>query len=112
MKWYDELYIGRSILHKKKKVIWKIDHNAGQVFTYVITLPANPDNLLDIIPSWELMQKYYPKRDITIVGLAGGYPEALEVVQEIITEVYEHTGELQVPEYLLEKVNHKRKNET
>ena len=36
MTWYDELYVGESIVHKTKRVKWKIDHNAGQIGIYVI----------------------------------------------------------------------------
>ena len=57
MIWYKDLYVGESIVHKTKKVKWKIMHNAGQIGIYVITLASNTQNLLDIIPSYELMQK-------------------------------------------------------
>ncbi len=33
-----------------------------QIGIYVITLASNTQNLLDIIPSYELMQKGYPKK--------------------------------------------------
>lgn len=108
MKWYEDLYLGDSIRHKHKKVKWKIIHDAGQPFVYVITLPANKENLLDIIPSWELMQKYYPKKNLKIVGIAGTYGEALEVVTEMLLEVYHITGGFRIEEYLSEKVNSKR----
>lgn len=62
MIWYKDLYVGESIVHKTKKVKWKIMHNAGQIGIYVITLASNTQNLLDIIPSYELMQKGYPKK--------------------------------------------------
>ena len=73
MIWYKDLYVGESIVHKTKKVKWKIMHNAGQIGIYVITLASNTQNLLDIIPSYELMQKGYPKKDMVVVGLAKGY---------------------------------------
>ena len=42
MTWYDELYVGESIVHKTKRVKWKINHNAGQIGIYVIA-PASND---------------------------------------------------------------------
>lgn len=51
MTWYDDLYVGESIVHKTKKIKWKICHNAGQINIYVITLASNGQNLLDIIPA-------------------------------------------------------------
>lgn len=103
MIWYKDLYVGESIVHKTKNVKWKIMHNAGQIGIYVITLASNRQNLLDIIPSYELMQKEYPKKDMVIVGLAKGYDEAVEVAASIIDEVYRSTGTFAVRTYLAEK---------
>ena len=97
MIWYKDLYVGESIVHKTKKVKWKIMHNAGQIGIYVITLASNTQNLLDIIPSYELMQKGYPKKDMVVVGLAKGYDES------IVDEVYHSTGTFAVRAYLAEK---------
>ena len=103
MKWYDDLYVGESIIHKTNKVRWKILHNAGQINIYVITLASNEQNLLDIIPSHELLQKGYPKKDLYVVGLAKGYQEAIETAVSIVDEVYQNTGGFAVASYLEEK---------
>lgn len=100
MKWYKNLYVGESIEHKKKKIIWKIKHNAGLLHTYIITFASNSDNLLDIIPSTDLMQKAYPKKDLLVIGLAGDYDEALELVRRIVNETYTETGSVNVYDYL------------
>lgn len=107
MKWYDDLYVGESIIHKTNKIKWKILHNAGQIRIYVITLASNNKNLLDIIPSQELMQKGYPKKDLYVVGLAKGYDESVEVAASIIDEVYRQTGAFEVASYLREKKRRK-----
>lgn len=109
MKWYDDLYVGSSIIKKTEKIKWKIRHNAGQIDIYVIALASNPQNLLDIIPAQELMQKAYPKKQLYVIGLARGFEEALEVVTQIIDEVYQKTGGFEVMPYLKSKkdsVNH------
>ncbi len=103
MIWYDKLYVGESMIHKTNKVKWKIRHNAGQINIYVIALSSNPDNLLDIIPSRELLQKAYPKKNLYIVGLAKGYEEAIELAGRIVAEVYRQTGAFAVRNYLLGK---------
>ena len=92
MKWYDDLYVGESIVHKTNKIKWKIRHNAGQINIYVITLASSEKNLLDIIPSHELLQKGYPKKQLYVIGLAKGYDE-----------VYRQTGAFEVASYLREK---------
>ena len=60
MKWYEDLYVGDSIEGKVNRIKWKINHHAGTVSIYVIAFASNRQNLLDIIPAWELMQKSYP----------------------------------------------------
>ncbi len=102
MIWYRDLYVGESIIHKKKKVIWKIRHNAGQIGIYVITLASNGNNLLDIIPAQELLQKAYPKKELRVVGLAKGYDEAVLVAASIVDEVYRATGGFAVRAFLEE----------
>ncbi len=107
MKWYENLYEGESVRHKIEKVKWKIRHNAGQINIYVIAIASNPQNLLDIIPASELMQKGYPKKDIYIIGLAQGMGEAHEVIKEIIDEVYQNTGGFEIAPYLKSKKDSK-----
>lgn len=103
MIWHENLYVGESIVHKTNKIKWKIHHNAGQVDIYIIALASNEKNLLDIIPSWELLQKGYPKQKLYIIGLAKGYEEAVEVAVSIVDMVYKKTGGFAIKSYLKEK---------
>jgi hypothetical protein len=80
-----------------------MDHNVGIVNLYVIAFAANRQNLLDIIPSWVLVQKKYPKKEIKVIGLAKGYKEALELTRRIIDETYQNTGSVDVWSYLKEE---------
>lgn len=100
MKWHKDLYTGESILRRRRKVKWKIMHGAGQLRVYVITLASNERNLLDIIPSRELLQKHYPKSNLYVIGLAGNYQEALEVAGRIVSDVYRETGDFDVRGYI------------
>ena len=101
MKWYEKLYIGESVKNAKK-IKWKINHNAGTPGIYVIAFASNPDNLLDIIPSWNLLLRGYPKKKLKIIGLAAGYAEAITLAQRIIEETYAHTHDVDVWRYLKE----------
>lgn len=102
MKWYDHLYVGDSIADRVDKIKWKLTHNAGVLHVHVIALASNPANLIDIIPAAMLKQKGYPKDKLRIIGLAGGYDEAILLVQKIIEETYVHTNDVNVYEYLKE----------
>ena len=108
MEWYKKLYTGESIRDKSEKIKWKINHNAGQIQIYIISLASNQENLLDLIPAREIMQKGYPRKNLFIVGLAKGREEAVEVAQQIVLEVYENTGGFRVREYLTGMVTESR----
>lgn len=103
MVWLKDFYAGAGIAEKKQKIKWKILHNAGQLEVYVIALSSNPRNLLDIIPSWELMQSSYPKQDMLIVGVDRGYDNAIELAAKIVIDVFQKTGNLCIRDYFLEQ---------
>ncbi len=106
MIWYENLYIGESIPKKKSKIRrlkWKIDHNAGLLNIYVIVLCRHGTNLLEIIKTRELLQKYYKKQRFYVVGIAKGYDEAIETAVKIVMDVYKQTGGFRVKSYLLGK---------
>lgn len=100
MKWYDPLYVGESISGKENRLKWKIEHNWLTLSIYVIAFASNPDNLLDLIPAKELLQRGYPKKELHIIGLAKGYDEAVDLTVQIIDEVYKKTGAVDVRRYL------------
>jgi len=104
MIWYDNLYLGDSIPRKQRKqnrIKWKIEHNAGLLDIYIIVLCRYGTGLLEIIPTRELLQKAYPRQNLTVVGLARGYDEALETAARIVLDVYRHTGGFKVRPFLL-----------
>ena len=107
MVFVKKLIVGKSLKNKKQKIMWKIRHNSGMFDVFVITLSSNKDNLLDIINSSVLMQKYYPKDNMIIVGIAKGYDEAVDIVGRIVEKVYKETGSFNVREYV-ERVNNIR----
>lgn len=96
MKWYNNLYLGENAEKRKRKIMGKLRLNKPQLGVYVITLPANENNSLDIYPSNILLQKYYKKRNLTVVGIAEGREEALLLVQKIVMDCYEKTGQFLV----------------
>ena len=50
MIWYDDLFVGQSISQRRKKrIIRKVKRRSILGAEYLLTLSANPDNLIDII---------------------------------------------------------------
>lgn len=103
MKWYKDLFLGETIAPDAKKIIKRIKNKKLTPDVYVIAFASNPQNLLDIIPSWELLQKGYPKEQVHIIGLAMGKPEAMELVRKIVDITYQTTGNVNVKLYLKSK---------
>ena len=100
MIWYDDLFLSDSLKKMKNRIKWKINHRRATGMVHLICLPSNKNNLLDIIPSGNLLQKGYPKQDLTIIGLAADYNEAIILTRDIIHEIYVNTGKMNVEEYL------------
>ena len=71
LTWYKKLYVGDTAKKKKDKIIQKVNRRKPQLEVYLITLASNPENLLEIISTNQLMQKTIYRRCPMIVGLAG-----------------------------------------
>ena len=103
MQFMGTLYVGESIQTKEYDIVRKV-HNAKVVPNlYLLALSTNSDNMLDLIPQWEALQKSYPKETLRIVGLANGKKEAIRLVQKIIQDSMQETGLADVRPYLEQK---------
>ena len=110
MIWYRNLYVGESIRHKKKRIIHKIRHRSFFTRAYVITLSASHSNLLDIYAASEFHQKYFPVKQLIILGIAGDEDEAYELAAGIIMEVYTLQGDFDVRSYIKKNWEYNRKD--
>ena len=105
MKWFEDLYIGYNLLDKKNQVIKKIKKGKPMFNKYVITLPQNDYDTLELYPSNVLIQKWYMNSDLGVVGIAEGKEEALDMMTLIIMECYERTGGCKVKDFILEQMD-------
>ena len=48
MKWYNHLYVGENAKKRKHKIIMRAIRHKPQVGVYMITLPMNENDALDI----------------------------------------------------------------
>ena len=70
---------------------------------HIITLARNEKNQLEIYNSMILLQPDFPHDDFFVVGLAKGYEDAVEMVEEIAREVYNKTKGADIRSYILER---------
>ena len=94
MIWYDDLFVGKSISpRRKKRIIRKVNRRSILGVEYLLTLPANPDNLLDIISTQVVRQRYYPSKELIVIGLAGNYERARLEAGEMVSGIYAVQGD-------------------
>ena len=101
MKFYRNLYVGESI--KNPGLIkWKLRTGRGQIGTYVISLCEYEDQL-ECFHNSLLKQKFFPKKNLRIVGITGSYEEALTMIAAITQEIVEKTGNADIKKYFMER---------
>ena len=100
MIWYDDLFVGKSISpRKKKRIIRKVNRRSILGSAYLLTLAANPDDLIDIIHTKVVRQRYYPTKDLVVIGLANDQEEAMMLAGEIIGGIYAVQGDFALREF-------------
>lgn len=98
--WYKDLYYKNHAGYEIEK--WKEKVQKGKKFLpyFCICLSSNPSNLLDIMSVNELSFPYYKKRENRIIGLAANRSEAVELVAEIVEDVYTKTGDFNIRDFI------------
>lgn len=105
MRWYHDLYEGKKAEKKRYSIIRKVRERKLQVGGYLITVPSNGNNVLDIYPSYVLVLPYYKESDKMVVGIAADYDEALEVAGRIVADMYKEIGKPDIKEFLAMREN-------
>ena len=70
MLFHDRLYVADNLLKNKSKVLKNLKQGKLQLGVFVITLPLGDEDMLEIYPSYILLQKMYRELDMTVVGIA------------------------------------------
>ena len=103
MEWYRKLYTDRTTEKRKKKIVKEIDAGIYRGNTYLITLAANPENMLEILSVHQLAFSYLRRTCPMIVGIACCRESALLLLERMINEIYEKTGTLKIREYFMSR---------
>ncbi len=97
--WSSRLYVGEKMKKKKDKVVASINKSEATFGIYCIAFASHPNNLFDIMDANELLFPHYKKSQVRIIGLARGKEEAVNLVQDMLMEVYHNTGSFDVRTY-------------
>jgi hypothetical protein len=99
---YKKLYCDAETGPHKKKIIRKIKYHGGLAKIYVITL-ADGNDYFDLIPGYALKQKAYPIKELHIMGLASGYDNAVELVQQMLADFTKQYDTYWFKEFLVQE---------
>lgn len=102
LEYYPRLYLSEGInrekLEKLKKVLAVKPKKAG---VYLLALPHNTSDQLDIYESKYLQRKYYDNNPLYIIGIAADYGEAVGIVEQIAGEAWAARGDAELRKYLM-----------
>ncbi len=100
MRWYNHLYLGEKAKMHRFSILQKLRAGKLQPEVYVITPPKSGNNLLEIYPSALFLIPPLCEEERLIVGVAVTYWEALEVVRQIVDDLYQATGSFRLADFL------------
>lgn len=103
LEWLENLYVSDSASKNVHKIIRRINQKKPVPGVYLLTLPSNDRNTMDIIPAAMLLQETVRRRCPRIIGVAKGKEDAYELMQQIVEETYRETGAFRVKDYLKDR---------
>ncbi len=99
LKWRDSYLVGKGI-RGHVRIQSKI--NSGKVVPgiWLLTLSDHPDNAMEIIPAVMLNQRELYDRCPEIIGMANSLEQAIDMVKNLVDDLYQKTGEVRLKEFL------------
>lgn len=99
MKLCKDIRLGEKVSDRRFEITWKLKHNRPLGSLYVVVLPeVVPENLMEICAYEELRRKKQYKR--TVIAAAANKREAIEVVRQLIEEMYQTAGGFDVKSFV------------
>lgn len=96
-----ELYLGEGIKEKKlDKIKKKLENKPLFSSVYLISISRNASDQLEIYGARQLAWRYYQKNPPYIVGIAGDWQEAVQLVEKIVEDCLRVRGDCELKEYL------------
>lgn len=102
LTYHQALYLGKSIRAEKlDKIKKKLETRPLSARVYIVTISRNSSDQLEIYQARQLAQHYYEKYPPYVVGIAGDYNEAIELIEKLVQECLKERGDCALKEYLL-----------
>ncbi len=102
MQFYRDMYVSPEIRHPGE-IKRRLQRNAGGLSLYVITLCDDTQGQLQMFPAVCLRQPYLRKNCPMIMGVAQGRANAVKLIERMIRECYECTGNAELIPFLAKR---------
>lgn len=99
IRWSRELYLDEQVSNKPEKWKKRVEQAKPSISLYCICFASNENNLFDIINCNEFFFQYYKKKELFIVGLSKTREDAIDLLQDILEDIYRKTGDINVREF-------------
>ena len=100
LTWHVHLYVGEKAKKQVRRTMGLINRKKPTPGVYLLTLPHNRKNVMEIVSTSVLLQEPAHMRCPQVIGIARGREEAFALMQRIIKDTYANTGNFQVEAYL------------
>ena len=104
MLFHKKLYFDERLSKSKRKVLKKLKQGTLQLGVNIITLALSEGDLLEIYPSYILLQKVYRRSDITVVGVASDRDAAYELLKQMTDDCLRETGNVDLKQFFNEEL--------
>lgn len=101
VQYADKIYLGPGIENVNlDKLKAQLDKKPLMTVYYLICISSNPHDQLDIMEAKQLLQSYYQKHPVEVIGIAADHEDAILLVQQIVQECLQARGDALLKEFL------------
>jgi len=108
MHFYSDLYLDEKTKKnssKIKKALLKRKPSFDILGAFLLILPKNPTQLLEIVAANVYLQPYFKNKDadVCVIGIASSKDSAIDISSQIIEKMYKDTGGFDIRSYLCDR---------
>lgn len=102
IRYHHRLYLSNDISESKlDRIKKKLQNKPLLCAVYLISISRNPADQLEIFAAKQLVQNYYNRYPVYVIGIASDYESAVSLIETIVQECLQARGDCALKEYLL-----------
>ncbi len=102
MRWFSDLYLGRSLKKSYKKRKYQIINKKMHPLVFLILFDMKFKNL-ELVPSTLFLQPYYPGFETIVIGMASSKLEGITIIGTIYMECCRERKDYQIEKFLFKE---------